>query len=59
MADFVMPILTADMSVGTLVRWRKKPGDLIRRGDIVAEVETDKGLIDIEAFTTGVLEKIA
>ena len=53
-----MPILTADMSAGTLVAWRKKLGDAITRGDIIAEVETDKGLIDIEAFTTGVLEKI-
>ncbi len=53
-----MPILTADMSAGTLVAWRKKPGDAITRGDIIAEVETDKGLIDIEAFTTGVLETI-
>ena len=53
-----MPILTADMSAGTLVAWRKKPGDAITRGDVIALVETDKGLIDIEAFTTGVLEKI-
>lgn len=53
-----MPILTADMSAGTLIAWRKKPGDPIARGDIVAEVETDKGLIDIEAFAAGVLEKI-
>ena len=53
-----MPILTADMSAGTLVEWRKKPGDALERGDIIALVETDKGLIDIEVFTPGVLEKI-
>ena len=53
-----MPILTADMSAGTLVEWRKKPGDLLRRGDIIALVETDKGLIDIEVFTSGMLERI-
>lgn len=53
-----MPILTADMSAGTLVAWRKKPGDAITRGEVVALVETDKGLIDIEAFTTGVLGKV-
>lgn len=58
MTEFVMPILTADMSAGTLVAWRKKAGDPIKRGDVIAEVETDKGLIDIEAFTTGVLETI-
>lgn len=53
-----MPILTADMSAGTLVEWRKKPGDALKRGDIIALVETDKGLIDIEVFTPGVLERI-
>jgi pyruvate dehydrogenase E2 component (dihydrolipoamide acetyltransferase) len=58
MAEFLMPILTADMSAGTLVEWRKKPGDALRRGDIIAVVETDKGLIDIEVFTPGVLERI-
>jgi pyruvate dehydrogenase E2 component (dihydrolipoamide acetyltransferase) len=58
MAEFLMPILTADMSAGTLVEWRKKPGDALERGDIIALVETDKGLIDIEVFTPGVLEKI-
>jgi pyruvate dehydrogenase E2 component (dihydrolipoamide acetyltransferase) len=58
MADFLMPILTADMSAGTLIEWRKKPGDALTRGDIIALVETDKGLIDIEVFTPGVLERI-
>jgi pyruvate dehydrogenase E2 component (dihydrolipoamide acetyltransferase) len=58
MAEFLMPILTADMSAGTLVEWRKQPGDALKRGDIIALVETDKGLIDIEVFTPGVLEKI-
>ena len=53
-----MPILTADMSAGTLVEWRRKPGDALKRGDIIALVETDKGLIDIEVFTPGVLEQI-
>jgi pyruvate dehydrogenase E2 component (dihydrolipoamide acetyltransferase) len=57
MADFVMPKLGADMSAGTLIAWLKKPGDVVRRGDIVAEVETDKGAIEVEIFTTGVLEK--
>ncbi|HUM16361.1 MAG TPA: dihydrolipoamide acetyltransferase family protein [Candidatus Nitrosotalea sp.] len=58
MAEFLMPILTADMSAGTLVEWRKQPGDALKRGDTIAVVETDKGLIDIEVFTPGVLEKI-
>jgi len=53
-----MPILTADMSAGTLIEWRKKPGDTLKRGDTIAVVETDKGLIDVEVFTPGVLERV-
>jgi len=53
-----MPILTVDMTAGTLTAWRKRVGDAVKRGDIIAEVETDKGLIDVEVFTTGVIERI-
>lgn len=53
-----MPILTVDMKAGTLTRWRKQVGDAVKRSDIIAEVETDKGLIDVEVFTSGVLERI-
>jgi pyruvate dehydrogenase E2 component (dihydrolipoamide acetyltransferase) len=58
MAEFLMPILGADMTAGTLVAWRKQPGDRVARGDIIAEVETEKGLIDVEVFVSGVLERI-
>jgi pyruvate dehydrogenase E2 component (dihydrolipoamide acetyltransferase) len=58
MAEFVMPILGADMESGTLVAWRKQPGDDIHRGDIIAEVETDKADVEVEIFLDGVLEKI-
>jgi pyruvate dehydrogenase E2 component (dihydrolipoamide acetyltransferase) len=58
MADFVMPILGADMEVGTLVGWRKHAGDRVERGEIVADVETEKGAIEVEIFTSGVIEKI-
>lgn len=53
-----MPKLGADMSAGTLVEWRKQPGDAVRRGDIVAAVETDNGVIDVEIFNSGVIEKL-
>ena len=53
-----MPKLGADMTAGTLVAWLKQPGDAVSRGDIVAQVETDKGVIDVEIFATGVLEQI-
>jgi pyruvate dehydrogenase E2 component (dihydrolipoamide acetyltransferase) len=57
-AEFLMPILGADMEAGTLVAWRKNPGDRVKRGDVVAEVETEKGLIDVEIFANGVLERV-
>jgi pyruvate dehydrogenase E2 component (dihydrolipoamide acetyltransferase) len=53
-----MPKLGADMSAGTLVAWHKKPGDVVRRGDVVAEVETDKGVIEIEIFTNGTIDRL-
>lgn len=53
-----MPKLGADMTAGTLVAWLKKQGDVVKRGDIVAEVETEKGNIEVECFPTGVLEKL-
>ena len=58
MAEFVMPTLGADMSAGTLVAWKKKPGDSVKRGEIIAEVDTEKAAIDVEVFTNGVIEKI-
>jgi len=58
MAEFLMPKLGADMTAGTLVAWRKKPGAAVRRGDVVAEVETEKGDIDVEIFTDGVIERL-
>jgi pyruvate dehydrogenase E2 component (dihydrolipoamide acetyltransferase) len=58
MAEFVMPILGADMQTGTLVAWRKQPGDHVERGDIIAEVESDKADVEVEIFMTGTLETI-
>ena len=53
-----MPSLGADMEAGTLVEWLIKPGDQVKRGDIVAVVETQKGAIEIEIFETGTVERI-
>ena len=58
MIEFLMPSLGADMEAGTLVEWRKKPGDTVKRGDIIAEVETQKGLIEIEVFDEGVIGEL-
>ena len=58
MVEFRMPSLGADMEAGTLVEWLVKPGDRVKRGDIVAVVETQKGAIEIEIFETGRIEQI-
>lgn len=58
MGDFVMPSLGADMAAGTLVKWRVAEGDSVERGDIIAEVETEKGIIEVEVFESGVVRTL-
>jgi pyruvate dehydrogenase E2 component (dihydrolipoamide acetyltransferase) len=58
MAEFKMPSLGSDMEAGTLVEWLIKPGDTVKRGTIVAVVETQKGAIEVETFEAGVVEQI-
>jgi pyruvate dehydrogenase E2 component (dihydrolipoamide acetyltransferase) len=58
MGEFRMPSLGADMEAGTLVEWHVKPGDLVKRGDVVAVVETDKGLVEVEIWEGGVIEAL-
>jgi pyruvate dehydrogenase E2 component (dihydrolipoamide acetyltransferase) len=58
MAEFTMPSLGADMAAGTLVEWLVKPGDTVKRGDLVAVVETDKGAMEIEFFEDGVIDEL-
>jgi pyruvate dehydrogenase E2 component (dihydrolipoamide acetyltransferase) len=58
MSEFRMPSLGSDMEAGTLVEWLKAPGDGVRRGDVVAVVETQKGAIEIEIFEDGVIEEL-
>ncbi|MBP6607743.1 MAG: 2-oxo acid dehydrogenase subunit E2 [Nitrospira sp.] len=58
MAEFLMPTLGADMTEGTLVQWKKRAGDRITKGDIIAEVDTEKAAIDVEAHATGIIEQL-
>lgn len=58
MIEFRMPSMGADMESGTLREWKVKPGDVVKRGDIIAEVEAQKGIIEIECFEEGVIEKL-
>ena len=53
-----MPSLGADMEAGTLVQWLKHAGDAVRRGDIIAVVDTQKGAIEIEVFEDGVIDRV-
>jgi pyruvate dehydrogenase E2 component (dihydrolipoamide acetyltransferase) len=58
MVEFRMPSLGADMEAGTLVEWMVKPGDWVKRGDVIAVVETQKGAIEIETYQSGQIEKM-
>lgn len=58
MGEFRMPSLGADMTDGTLVQWNVKPGDHIKRGDIIAIVGTDKADIEVESYETGLVESL-
>jgi len=58
MGEFTMPSLGADMEAGVLTEWKVKTGDRVKRGDIIAEVETQKGVIEIEVFEDGIIAEI-
>ena len=54
-----MPSLGADMTEGTLVQWNVKPGDHVKRGDIVAIVATDKADIEVEVYESGIIDSLS
>ncbi len=56
--DILMPALSPTMEKGNLAKWLKKEGDVIKSGDILAEIETDKATMEVEAVDEGVLAKI-
>ena len=51
--EVVMPAMGADMTEGTVVKWLKSEGDEISRGDILAEIETDKATVDFDVVDGG------
>jgi pyruvate dehydrogenase E2 component (dihydrolipoamide acetyltransferase) len=53
-----MPQLGYDMTEGAVARWRKREGEPVQRGEVIAEIETDKATVELEAFSSGVLRKI-
>ena len=56
--NILMPALSPTMEKGNLAKWLKKEGDAIKSGDVIAEIETDKATMEVEAVDEGVLAKI-
>ena len=56
--NILMPALSPTMEKGNLAKWLKKEGDAIKSGDIIAEIETDKATMEVEAADEGTLGKI-
>src|SRR5579875_2013888 len=56
--NILMPALSPTMTEGTLARWLKKEGESVKAGDVIAEIETDKATMEVEAVDEGVLGKI-
>ncbi|MFQ5990899.1 MAG: dihydrolipoamide acetyltransferase family protein [Nitrospiraceae bacterium] len=53
-----MPKLTDTMEEGVVLKWKKQEGDLVGTGDVLAEIETDKAVMDLEAFASGTLKRV-
>ena len=58
MSDVLMPSLGADMERGKLVEWLVKPGSEVRKGDVIAVVETHKGAFEIDVFEEGAVSEL-
>ena len=56
--NVVMPQMGYDMREGTVVRWYKQEGETVNRGEVIADIETDKATVEFEAYTGGVLGRI-
>src|SRR5689334_2071569 len=56
--NILMPALSPTMTEGTVAKWLKKEGDKVSSGDVIAEIETDKATMEVEAVDEGVLGKI-
>lgn len=59
MAEIKVPVFSESVSEGTLLTWHKKPGEAVKRGEVLAEIETDKVVLEVTALQDGVLESIA
>ena len=58
MTDILMPALSPTMEEGVLAKWHVKVGDVVSAGDVIAEIETDKATMEVEAVDEGTIAKI-
>jgi pyruvate/2-oxoglutarate dehydrogenase complex dihydrolipoamide acyltransferase (E2) component len=58
MTDVLMPALSPTMEEGTLAKWLVKPGDSVSAGQVIAEIETDKATMEVEAVDEGVVAEL-
>ncbi|MEX2318876.1 MAG: biotin/lipoyl-containing protein, partial [Bauldia sp.] len=56
--DILMPALSPTMEEGKVARWLKKEGDPVKAGDVIAEIETDKATMEVEAIDDGTMARI-
>lgn len=56
--SILMPAFSPTMTQGKVVQWLKREGDPVRRGEVIAQIETDKAILEIEATEDGMLRKI-
>ncbi|MEM1058409.1 MAG: pyruvate dehydrogenase complex dihydrolipoamide acetyltransferase [Verrucomicrobiota bacterium] len=56
--EITMPLLSPSMTEGTVAKWLKKEGDTVKSGEVIAEVETDKATMELEAFDSGTIRKL-
>ncbi|WP_019587172.1 2-oxoglutarate dehydrogenase complex dihydrolipoyllysine-residue succinyltransferase [Deinococcus apachensis] len=59
MADIKVPVFSESVSEGTLLTWHKQPGEPVKRGEVIAEIETDKVVLEVTAQQDGVLQSVA
>src|ERR1700742_4310649 len=58
MTDVLMPALSPTKEEGTLAKWHVKVGDAVKSGDVIAEIETDKATMEVEAVDEGVVQEL-
>src|SRR5215217_4438300 len=58
MTEILMPALSPTMEEGTLAKWHVKVGDEVKAGDVIAEIETDKATMEVEAVDEGVISAL-